>query len=175
MLYKHTDPYTTYIDKEEKERMQREIRGRFPGVGIQIRKDSATDQLLVVTPIKGSPAYRAGIQAGDLITTVTREVDSQGEPLDPPEVIPTKGLSLAKAVEKITGKPKTKVKLTVQREGEDKPLEFNLTRDFVDVESVLGFKRKTDDSWDYMIDPDNKIAYIRLTQFANNSDVDMHN
>jgi C-terminal peptidase prc len=175
MLYKHTDPYTTYIDPEEKERMQREIRGRFPGVGIQIRKDSATDQLLVVTPIKGSPAYRAGIQAGDLITTVVREVDSQGELLDPSEVIPTKGLTLAKAVEKITGKPKTKVKLIVKREGEDKPLEFPLMRDFVDVESVLGFKRKTNDSWDYMIDPDNKIAYIRLTQFANNSDVDMYN
>ena len=59
MLYKHTDPYTTYIDPKEKERMTREIRGRFPGVGIQIRKDSATDQLLVVTPIKGSPAYKA--------------------------------------------------------------------------------------------------------------------
>jgi carboxyl-terminal processing protease len=173
MLYKHTDPYTTYIDPEEKERMQREIRGRFPGVGIQIRKDSATDQLLVVTPIKDSPAYKAGIQAGDLITTVTREVDSQGKPLDKPEVIPTKGLSLAKAVEKITGKPKTKVKLTVQREGKDKPLEFNLTRDFVDVDTVLGFKRKDDDNWDYMIDPDNKIAYIRLTQFAKNSYIDM--
>jgi len=174
MLYKHTDPYTTYIDPEEKERMKREIGGRFPGVGIQIRKDSATDQLLVVTPIKGSPAYRAGIQAADLITTVTREVDSEGEPLNPPEVIPTKGLSLSKAVEKITGKPGTKVKLTVHREGEDKPLEFNLTRGYVDVESVLGFKRKADDNWDYMIDADSKIAYIRLTQFARNSYRDMY-
>jgi len=59
--------------------------------------------------------------------------------------------------------------LTVQREGEEKPLEFNLTRGFVQVESVLGFKRKTNDDWDYMIDPVNKIGYIRLTQFARNS------
>jgi len=169
MLFKHTDPYTTYIDPEEKKKMEQEIGGRFPGVGIQIRKDSATDQLLVVTPIKGSPAYKAGIQAGDLITGVTREVDSLGEPLNPPEVIPTKGLALSKAVAKITGKPGTKVKLTVQREGEEKPLEFNLTRGYVEVESVLGFKRKDNDSWDYMIDPVNKIAYIRLTQFARNS------
>jgi carboxyl-terminal processing protease len=174
MLHRHTDPYTTYVDKEEKERMKREIGGRFPGVGIQIRKDSATDQLLVVTPIKGSPAYKAGIQAGDLITTVTREVDSEGEPLNPPEVLPTKGMELNEAVEKITGKPGTKVRLTVQREGADKPLEFNLTRGYVDVESVLGFKRKPDDSWDYMIDPQNKIAYVRLTQFARNSYRDMH-
>ncbi|MGH7170085.1 MAG: caspase family protein, partial [Gemmataceae bacterium] len=174
MLYKHTDPYTTYVDPEEKLRMTREIGGRFPGVGIQIRKDSATDQLLVVTPIKGSPAYKGGIQAGDLITTVTREVDSEGEPLNPPEVIPTKGMKLSEAVKKITGKPGTKVKLTVHREGVDKPLEFNLTRGYVDVESVLGFKRKADDNWDYLIDPDNKIAYIRLTQFARPSYRDMY-
>jgi C-terminal peptidase prc len=173
MLYKHTDPYTTYIDPEEKDRMNKDIRGRFPGVGIQIRKDSATDQLLVVTPIKGSPAYRAGIQAGDLITTVTRDVDSHGKKLDPPEVIPTKGLALSKAVEKITGEPGTPVRLTVQREGAKEPLEFNLKRDFVEVESVLGYKRKSDDSWDYTIDPVNKIGYIRLTQFARNSYTDM--
>ncbi|HEY7425132.1 MAG TPA: S41 family peptidase [Gemmataceae bacterium] len=170
MLFKHTDPYTTYIDPDEKKKMEQDIGGRFPGVGIQIRKDSATDQLLVVTPIKGSPAYKAGIQAGDVITTVTREVDSLGKPLNPAEIIPTKGLPLSKAVSKITGKPGTQVKLTVQREGEDKPLEFNLTRGYVQVESVLGFKRKTtDDSWDYMIDPVNKIGYIRLQQFARNS------
>jgi carboxyl-terminal processing protease len=169
MLYKHLDPYTTYIDPEEKRKMQQEIGGRFPGVGIQIRKDSASDQLLVVTPIKGSPAYKAGIRAGDLITTVTREVDSQGKKLDSPEVISTKGLPLSKAVNKITGKPGTKVKLTVQREGEEKPLEFNLTRGYVEVDSVLGYKRKSNDDWDYMIDPVNKIGYIRLTQFARNS------
>jgi carboxyl-terminal processing protease len=177
MLLKHTDPYTTYIDKEEKERMKREIGGRFPGVGIQIRKDSATDQLLVVTPIKGSPAYNdgKGIQAGDIITTVTRKVDSEGEPLNPPEVLPTKGMKLNEAVEKITGKPGTEVILTVKREGMDKPIDFKLTRNYVNVESVLGYKRKANANWDYMIDPQNKIAYIRLTQFARNSFRDMRN
>lgn len=173
MLYKHTDPYTTYIDKEEKERMSRQIRGRFPGVGIQIRKDSATDQLLVVTPIKNSPAYKADIQAGDLITTVTREVDSEGEPLKKPEVLPTKGMKLNDAVEKITGKPGTEVILTIQREGETKPIVKRLTRGYINVESILGFKRKADDSWDYMIDPQSKIAYIRLTEFQRNSYRDM--
>lgn len=174
MLYKHTDPYTTYIDRKEKKRMKQEIGGRFAGVGIQISKDSATDQLLVRTPIKGSPAYKAGIWAGDLITTVTREVDSNGKPLDPPEVIPTKGMKLQEAVEKITGKPGTQVKLTVQREGEDKPLEFNLTRGYVNVPSVLGYKLNADDEWEYTIDPANKIAYIRLTQFARTSYRDMY-
>ncbi len=173
MLYKRTDPYTTYIDPDEKRKIEQDIRGRFPGVGIQIRKDSATDQLLVVTPIKNSPAYKAGIQAGDLITTVTLTQDAKGKAIDPPEVISTKGLPLAKAVKKITGNPGTPVKLTIQREGEDKPIEFELTRDYVEVESVLGFKRKSNDNWDYMIDPVNKIGYIRLTQFAHDSSRDL--
>jgi C-terminal peptidase prc len=169
MLLHHVDPYTTYIDPDQKKKLDQEIIGRFPGVGIQIRKDAATDQLLVVTPIKGSPAYKAGIQAGDLITTVTRPVDSEGKPLDPPEVIPTKGMPLNKAVTKIIGQPGTPVKLTIKREGEDKPLDFDLTRGYVEVESVLGYKRTAKDDWDYMIDPENKIGYIRLTSFARNS------
>ncbi len=57
----------------------------------------------------------------------------------------------------------------MQREGEDKPLEFNLTRGYVEVESVLGYRRKKNDDWDYLIDAENKIGYIRLTQFARNS------
>lgn len=174
MLYKHTDPYTTYIDEEEKEKIGKDIRGRFPGVGIQIRKDTASDQLLVVTPIKGSPAYKAGIQAGDIITSVKLTVNKKtGEPLKSPEVIPTKGLKLNEAVDKITGKAGTPVQLTVQREGEDKPLVFDLKRGVIEVESVLGFKRKSNDDWDYMIDPVNKIGYIRLNQFQRNSDDDM--
>ncbi len=173
MLYKHTDPYTTYIDPEEKAKLEKDIRGRFPGVGIQIRKDTATDQLLVVTPIKGSPAYKAGIQAGDLITSVKLTVDKKGDTLDKPEIIPTKGLKLNDAVDKITGPAGTPVQLTVQREGESKPLVFDLKRDYVVVESVLGFKRDSKDEWDYTIDPVNKIGYIRLTQFARNSDKDI--
>jgi carboxyl-terminal processing protease len=82
-------------------------------------------------------------------------------------------MKLTDAVKKITGKPGTKVKLTAQREGEKEPLTFNLTRGYVQVESVLGHKRKANDDWDYMIDPVNKIGYIRLTQFARNSYDDM--
>ena len=72
------DPYTTYIDPETLNRFKIEIAGNFTGIGIQIRKDAATDLLLVVTPIKGSPAYRAGLMAGDLITQISRDVDSDG-------------------------------------------------------------------------------------------------
>jgi C-terminal peptidase prc len=173
MMKNHLDPFTTYIDPETAGRVDNEIQGQFTGIGIQIRKDAATDMLQVVTPIKGSPAYKAGIQAGDIITTVTREVDSEGHKLDKPDVFSTKGLPLGDAVKKILGKPGTKVKLTVQREGEDKPLTFNLSRGRVEVESVLGLRRRADASWDYWVDSANKIAYVRLTSFARNTYTDL--
>jgi C-terminal peptidase prc len=173
-MMNHLDPYTTWIDPESKKKFDQDINLNFTGIGIQIRKDAATDQLLVVTPIKGSPAYRAKILAGDIVTKVTREVDSDGKALDPPEVIQTKGLPLNEAVKKILGMAGTKVKLTVVREGEDKPLEFEITRGRVEVESVLGYKRKANDDWDYLIDAKNKIGYIRLTSFARSSYRDLY-
>jgi len=165
----HLDPYTNYIDLETREKMKQEMTGQFSGIGIQIRKDAATDYLLVVTPIMGSPAYKAGLKTGDIITTVTREVDSEGKPLAKPDVFSTKDLPLAEAVKRILGKAGTKVKLQVERKGEAKPLEFEITRGRVEVESVLGHKRKANDNWDYMLDPQSGIVYIRLTSFVRNS------
>jgi C-terminal peptidase prc len=167
------DPYTTYVDPEQLAQFQIDMGGHFEGIGVQIRQDSTRDMLLVVTPIMNSPGYKAGLKAGDIITTITREVDSKGEPLETPEVISTKGLPISDAVKKIKGKSGTKVKLTVEREGWEKPLEFEIRRGRVEVESVLGFHRKSDDSWDYVIDPDNHICYVRLTQFARNTARDL--
>jgi C-terminal peptidase prc len=160
------DPYTTYIDPETLAQFKRETAGDFVGIGIQIRVDSTRDMIVVVTPIKGSPAYKAGILAGDIITQVTREVDEQGKPLEKPDVLSTKGLLIQDAVKKIVGKVGTPVKITVEREGVDHPLDFEIKRGHVEVETVLGTKRKADDSWEYYIDRENKIGYVRLTSFA---------
>lgn len=168
-MMSHLDPYTTYWDAETVGRADQDIQGQFTGIGIQIRKDAATDMLQVVTPIKGSPAFKAGMQAGDVITTITRDMDSEGNALHPAEVTSTKGLLLNDAVKKILGKPDTQVKLTVKREGADKPLVFDITRGKVEVESVLGLKRNADGDWDYWLDRPNKIAYVRLTSFARNT------
>jgi carboxyl-terminal processing protease len=84
-------------------------------------------------------------------------------------VVPTKGLPLTKAVKLILGQEGTRVTLKIQREGVAKPFDVTITRGLVEVESVLGYKRKPSDDWDFMIDPRNKIAYIRLTAFARNT------
>jgi C-terminal peptidase prc len=172
-MLSHLDPYTTYIDPETLDRFRTETGGKFVGVGIQIRKDIATDMLQVISPILGSPSYKAGIQEGDLITEIIRLTDDKGKKLDKPEVIPTKGLQINDAVKKIKGLPKTNVKLMIQRDNVDKPFEVELTRALIETETVLGVRRKADDSWDYWVDPEHKIGYIRLTQFQENSADDM--
>jgi carboxyl-terminal processing protease len=165
----HLDPYTTYIDPETIARFTTETTGEFRGIGISIRENRTKGMLEVVTPLKGSPAYTAGLKAGDLIASITRYEDDKGHTLSEPEVISTKGMTTTDAVKKIQGKPGTKVKLLVQRQGVAEPLEFEVRRAVIEVESVMGVKRKDNDEWDYMLDPANKIAYVRLTGFARNT------
>jgi C-terminal peptidase prc len=169
------DRHTDYYDQEMLKRMEQDIQGTFSGIGVQIRKSESRDMLQVVTPIRGSPAYKAKMYAGDLITTIIREVDSEGSPLPSPETITTKGMTTEDAVKKILGQPGTKIKLLVEREGEAKPLEFNLLRGRVEVETVVGYKRTTGDGWDYVIDPENQICYVRLTQFSRGTQRDLSN
>lgn len=163
-MLRHLDPYTTYVDPETIERFKQETDATFTGIGVQIRKDTDRDMLKVVTPIKDSPAYKAGIKTGDVITQIKREMDSKGKKLETPEIISTKGLEMGEAVRKIKGEPKTKVKITIERDGE--PKEFEITRDHVDVETVIGVKRRDDDTWNYLVDPQDRIAYVRLNSFA---------
>lgn len=170
------DKHTGYIDPETLISLQRDIQGHFSGIGVQIRKNNTKDMLQVVTPIINSPAYKAKIYANDMITTIIRDVDSNGKALAEPEVIPTKGMTTEDAVKKILGKEGTKVRLVIEREGEAKPMEFTLIRGKVEVESVMGYKRaQDDDSWNYVVDPENKICYVRLTQFSHNTGRDLEN
>ncbi|HEY1379264.1 MAG TPA: S41 family peptidase, partial [Gemmataceae bacterium] len=173
MMMSNLDPYTTYIDADQLEKAKIEFQGNFTGIGVQIRRVAAKDALMVVTPIKGSPAYRAGLKAGDLITQIETDRDEKGKDLPAPKTYTTQGMRTETAVKHILGKPGTKVRITVQREGASQPLEFELRRGSVEVETVLGATRKEDDSWDFYIDPENKIGYIQLTQFNRGSFRDM--
>ena len=172
-LVKFVDDYTTFVDKEKVKEFERDIKGEFTGIGVQIRRDIARDGLLVVTPIRNSPAYKGGVLAGDLITEIIRENDERGKPLASPEVTSTKGMETTDAVKLILGLPSTKIKLKIEREGEAKPIVIELERNTVLVESIYGAKRNPkDDSWDYYIDPKNKIAYICMTAFAKHTAAD---
>jgi len=121
--------------------------GKFQGVGIQIHKEKDDDKLLVVTPLPNTPAHRAGIKAGDLILRVD---DKEIARLDIEEI-----------VRMITGKRGTTVRLTVKRG--DKPLfVVPIVRDVITITSVRGCRRDEEGNWDYMIDPKQRIGYIRI-------------
>lgn len=158
------DPYTTYIDREAKQKFEIDTRGAFVGVGLQVRSDQDTGFVRVVTPIRNGPAMKLGIRAEDQIERITRVVDSDGKQLDKPEIIETRDLPLEVVVKKLLGKAGTKVTLTIRR-GDETPFDVEVTRGGVKTESIYGFRRKDDASWDYMIDADKKIGYIRMSSF----------
>src|SRR5262249_41634743 len=124
-------------------------------------------------PIRGSPAYKAGLMTGDLITQITREVDAEGNPLNPPEVTETRGMTVNDAVKKLTGKPGTKVKLSVRREGVGRSLEFEVAGAAIESETVFGVKRNDDDSWAHWLDKEKRIAYIRISQLGSRTPADL--
>jgi C-terminal peptidase prc len=166
------DPYTAYISPERLARFDNDVTGELTGIGVQVRKDTDSDLIEIITPIRNSPAYKAGVLTGDLIAKITPLVDEKGKPIEKPETISAKGMPIADAVKRITGKKGTPIKLTLLRDG--KEVELTIKRDQVETESVIGVRRKAeDDSWDFVIDPKNKIAYIRLTAFQTRSARDL--
>jgi len=175
MAHSLNDPYTVYFDKEMIKKEESRLRAQFSGIGIHIRRDIARDGLLCVSPIKGSPAYKAGMLAGDLIIEVRREVDPVGKPLtnEKDKVISTRGMKTEDALGIILGKPGVPVTVVVEREGEKEPKTFTIERGRVSLETVLGVKRVEKDDWDFWLDEENRIGYFYLTQFGPNTYADL--
>jgi C-terminal peptidase prc len=172
MMLHSLDRYSTYIDEDSLRQFRIHTEGEFIGIGVQIQRDIARDCVRITTPLRGSPAYKAGVKGGDLILKITNLVDKKGNPLPEPVTVSTQGMHVNDVVQAILGKEKTEVKITIEREEKDGPVqkEFTIRRDKVQAESVYGVKRNDDDSWDYYIDLESKIAYIRLSQFARNTE-----
>lgn len=145
-MVQNLDPHSSFMTKEEHQDLLIETKGSFSGVGIEI---SVRDKVLtVVSPIEGTPAYAAGIQAGDKIVRINDKSTSE--------------MTLTDAVKSIRGKKGTKVKLTVIREAAEKPLDFTITRDVIPLKSVRN----------YLLAPD--IGYVRVSTFQSNTSKDLN-
>jgi len=131
------DPHSQYLDADAFKDLQVNTHGEFGGLGIEVGMEDGF--VKVVSPIEDTPAYRAGIKAGDLIVKL--------------DDTPVKGMTLSDAVKRMRGKPKTQITLTIARKGEAKPIVVTLTREVIKVQSV---KSK-------VMEPG--YAYVRLTQF----------
>lgn len=136
-LLSSLDPHSSYMNEKEFKEMQVSTKGEFGGLGIVVTKDS--NFIKVVSPIDDTPAAKIGIKPGDYISKIDNEL--------------TYDMSLEKAVEKMRGKPGTKVDIVVLRKGESEPLEFTIKREVIKVEAVKG-----------RIESDN-IIYIKITNF----------
>jgi carboxyl-terminal processing protease len=144
------DPFSTVIWPADVPEFLKSTQQEFTGVGIQITSDD-DGFLKVLTPIPDSPAMKAGIQSNDLITHINGKS--------------AKGVSTTLAVKHITGQRGTRVKLTIKSpDGAVRDVE--LVRDVIKVASVKGWSTLPGGSWDYLVDHDNGIGYVRLTNFG---------
>src|SRR5262245_44408776 len=148
------DPHSDFIGADEFRAFQKTSKGKLGGVGIRIEMEPRTGQVVVQRPTLGTPAFEAGILAGHVIVKIDGNT--------------TENMPLKKVVDTITGEPGTKVTLTVLHEGAKTPVDIELTRAEIHIDSVLGDQRKKDNvkEWDFWIDPESRIAYIRVIGFT---------
>ncbi|MFN3297996.1 S41 family peptidase [Caldimonas sp.] len=131
------DPHSQYFDKKSFKEFREGTSGRFVGVGIEIGMEDGL--VRVVSPIEGSPAFRAGIKTGDLITRI--------------DDTPVKGMTIDQAVKRIRGEPNTKIILTIFRKSESRTFPVTITREEIRVQSVRG----------RIVEPG--YAWLRISQF----------
>ena len=130
------DPHSSYLDEDRYRDMQVQTRGEFGGLGIEVTMENGL--VKVVSPIDDTPAFRAGIEAGDLISQIDGEA--------------VMGLSLSEAVELMRGPPNTDIALTILREGAEEPMEIELTRAVIKISPVRSRVERD-------------VGYLRVTTF----------
>lgn len=152
MVQSLDDPFTAYLSPEELQSFDKAVRGTFSGIGAEV--DIQDRYLHITSPLEDSPAWKAGVLAGDTVL----EIDGES----------TLDMSLADAVSKLTGEAGTDVKILVRhKNGEEKLL--TITRAAINVPTVRGLDRDETGHWDFVLDSTNDIAYIRLSQFTGKS------
>jgi carboxyl-terminal processing protease len=150
------DPYSNYIPPGDLDRFKTGVENEFGGVGMQVSTEGG--ELKVISPILNTPAYRAGIAAGDVIETI--------------DGASAKGMSIDDAVKRMKGKLGTAVDVAIRHIGGGTET-FKLKRETVRVETVLGNRRNADDAWNFWLDQERGIACIRLTGFGRHTSSDL--
>jgi carboxyl-terminal processing protease len=147
------DPYSSFIRPSEYQQFADEIKQEFGGIGIEV--GVRDERLTVISPLPGTPAYEAGLMAGDIILAISDQ--------------DTEGFTMEDAVKLIKGKPGTSVKLSVLHAGESDPFEVVVDRAIISIDSVRGDRRKQNGDWIFTLESHPRIGYLRLSTFAENS------
>lgn len=146
------DPYSAYIPVESLKPFQAIFDQEFGGLGVSLDGPPRRDRLTVVATVFDSPAYRAGVIPGDVILKID-DFDSEKKEV---ENVSTR----------MRGREGTSVTLTVERANTPEPLQFTIIRAKIEVESVLGDRRRMDGKWEFKMQADERIAYFRLELFG---------
>ncbi|MGB0767043.1 MAG: S41 family peptidase [Phycisphaeraceae bacterium] len=146
------DENTSYLSPEELSFFKESVGGAFTGIGAEI--DLHEERLRIVAPLDDSPAWRAGVLPGDIVLSIDGE--------------DTLGIDLFDAMKRLKGEEGTTVEIRV-RHRDGTIADLTITRGVIQVASVKGFRREFGNGYDYMLDPIDKIAYLRLTQFGETS------
>jgi len=150
------DPYTVMVWPRQVQDFEKLMMNEFTGIGIEISKPRGL--LTVGSLLPDTPAYRSGLDAGDVIEAV--------------DGVSTKDMSLMCAVKKITGPKGTSVTLTIKRRNEEKGESMTITRDRIIVPTIRGWQRTEAGKWLYMLDEDNHVGYVRITSFSGETAAD---
>lgn len=159
MIEKLNDPYSQFITARDLRQFNESLNQEFGGVGMEVSQDPKTRQLRVVAPLYGTPAYKAGIRAGDRIL----RIEGRG----------THGLSLTDAVRLMRGKPGTTVTLEILHAGESEPVELVIHRRQIPIDTVLGDTRNPDGTWNFSIEGHPEIGYVRVNAFSRETATDL--
>jgi len=151
------DPYTVMVWPRQVQDFEKVMMNEFTGIGIEISKPRGL--LTVASLLPDTPAYRVGLDAGDVI----EQVDG----------VPTLDMSLLCAVKKITGPKGTKVNLTIRRRGQEDTRDITITRDRITVPTIRGWQRTETGNWLYMLDEADRIGYVRVTSFSGDTSRDL--
>lgn len=145
------DEYSAYIPPAVSAQFREGIEQQFGGIGIEVAIDPQSGLITVLSPIPGTPAWRAGLQAGDKIVGIDGE--------------PAEGLTLDEAVRRMRGSVGTPVRVSLLR-GTDQRLEVELVREVIQIQSVLGDARDADGRWQFVLEEEPQIGYIRIVSFG---------
>ncbi len=160
------DPFTTYFPPEDFAQFDRMTSGEFSGIGAEVTIENR--QLRIVTPLEDSPAWHAGVLAGDIVLQI------DGQPLTEMfDGLDSREQMIQAAINKLLGDPGTKVTIQVLHESGSQE-DITITRAVIQVQTVRGYRRQADQHYDFMIDDANRIGYVRLTQFTEKTADDLN-
>ncbi|MEX0612899.1 MAG: S41 family peptidase [Pirellulales bacterium] len=160
VLRRHGDEHSQFIPEEEADPLRTDIRQQFGGIGVRIGFEGEPSRLVIVGPPEpGTPAARANLLPGDRILAIDDR--------------PTEGMNMGEVLRLMRGEPGTKVRLSIQHEHAAEPLPVELVREVINIESILGDRRRHDGGWEFRLADEQRIAHIRIASFGDRTAMEL--